>query len=488
MEKQLELSAMPVAFTGRTCKVLNKEIPLQHIESYTYAHQIITDEGFGAIRYYVYEKFAQWVTDDFDREWVIAKGEYSGTFPKRISSYLFKKFQIRMARTDLEMIGNIARANCTEPETVYFDFTDQFDWEAGDFGDEGSCYWGSHEEARQMLDDHNALAVRFYKKYTSEWDGETSYKGFGRAWMIIPSTADDTTYKSAEYHLLKAPRDIAIVYNNYPKGVQLVRTARILATYFGSSYCKIRLHNNEDDSGMLYINGGTGYLLGASKAIENIAHVDLQWEDEDSIECEGCGCRMAEDSTHRTDGGDTYCLSCYSDIYTSCARCNTELVREDVPCVVQGEDYCELCVARYAFECSVCNKWSRNEYRAGHLASDEPLCDDCADNAYTECACCDYYKPDDDVQEIVTQEVDYPYRTMRTQRVDICDDCISKYYTNAQDNLNECAQCHCAFRVHGLINLLEQGHCDFCSKQIAHNLNVQQLELSAALLNAPYSS
>lgn len=58
--------------------------------------------------------------------------------------------------------------------TLTFDFTQDFDWNAGDFGDEGSCFFNGRRHARNRIKSANGFAIRFYHP--------DSGHGIGRAW------------------------------------------------------------------------------------------------------------------------------------------------------------------------------------------------------------------------------------------------------------------------------------------------------------------
>jgi len=58
--------------------------------------------------------------------------------------------------------------------------------------------------------------------------------------------------------------------------------------------------------------------------------------------CENCGDMLWRDNAYRNEDGDDYCENCYSDIYTMCDRCNSEIARDDASYNDDG-CYCESC-------------------------------------------------------------------------------------------------------------------------------------------------
>ncbi|MEL6526838.1 MAG: hypothetical protein AAFQ07_14135, partial [Chloroflexota bacterium] len=74
--------------------------------------------------------------DDWDYRWVVTgRGEYVGTFPKRVSNYYWQTFNIRTPQAFVQDIGQIARRHSEDNATYTIDFTDKLDWDAGDYGD-----------------------------------------------------------------------------------------------------------------------------------------------------------------------------------------------------------------------------------------------------------------------------------------------------------------------------------------------------------------
>src|SRR3990167_5710620 len=77
---------------------------------------------------------------NWDWHWVVRKGKYAGTMPKRISSFYHKEHELDLDPKLLKWIGNFAKKNSSPAQDYYFDVTDRILWEAGQYGDSGSCY------------------------------------------------------------------------------------------------------------------------------------------------------------------------------------------------------------------------------------------------------------------------------------------------------------------------------------------------------------
>jgi hypothetical protein len=268
--------------------------------------------------------------DDWDWTWVVQRGEYAGTFPKRVSAYYFKR-GLKCPPSFLTILGNIARAHSLNGETYRFDFVDQFDWEAGDFGDDGSCYWGKHAGARQMLADNGAFAVRFFDAHGD---------GIGRAWLYETRIA------------------AWVLWNGYGLSSGTLTIARVLAAHFGTTYKKIFLNNRGLDNGMLWINGGAGYVLGAQADIEPLETYNFRWDDVHVYRCYSCGDSVAHDDVHFGGDDEPYCESCCWEIWESCERCGHYCYRDDINIVDGGNGYvCDSCLNRYYAFCDNCDEY-----------------------------------------------------------------------------------------------------------------------------------
>jgi hypothetical protein len=193
--------------------------------------------------------------DNWAWVWVVQKGEtYRGKFPKRVAQYYKKVHNLKAPDAFIEQIGNIARAHSEELSVYYFDFTRDFDWEEGDFGDDGSCFWGGNAAALDMLYANGAQAIRFYNNYGH---------GIARAWLV-PMEAEGITF----------------IFNGYGfPGNPTLTVAQAFARFTELRYQQVALTNNGSDDDTLWINSGIGYVIGKAKRIEEIHHYDFGWYD-----------------------------------------------------------------------------------------------------------------------------------------------------------------------------------------------------------------
>lgn len=237
---------------------------------------------------------------DFEPVWTTRRG----TLPKRLAAHLYKTSKTKLSEEQVSAIGNIARRNSSDAQTYYCDFTNRIDWHAGDFGDYGSCAWGDKAGMKDMVA-QNGYAVRFYRE---------SGSGYGRAWVAPISD------------------NRVIVFNAY--GLEPITVARILSVHFACGYKRISLANNGSDCGVLWINGGSAYMLGAWAKIESVNAHNLDWEEveaEPEVECVECGSGLGQ-----SDDCEEYTLDRHGDTVPCCEGCSFN---------------CERCEERFADEC-----------------------------------------------------------------------------------------------------------------------------------------
>jgi hypothetical protein len=295
---------------------------------------------------------------DVGLDWVNKRG----TFPKRLSRAIKMAYGLNLDPISMSKIGTKAAEFCDKTKDFYLDFTDDLTWSAGDFGDEGSCYWGGRKYARHMLMQKGCHAMRFWA--ISALDHANNKKrcigegwGTGRVWIIPKSTMHG---------------DVLIAFNAYrTDGRPIVHSARILATVMGSSYKRIGLLNNRNQSGIIYINGGHGFVLGPQDVCEKIDSLDLDikgpWG-----RCKECGDEMANeddvcdnDDCEPSDPCDMLCRPCHDGSVSHtyhCAACRRSWTpcsnEEDQLFDTRGRIICETCSADM-HQCPRCNRYSR---------------------------------------------------------------------------------------------------------------------------------
>lgn len=297
--------------------------------------QRLSSDDWKALNPNCYKSYLPDLSDDWQWTWVLTgKGEYVGTFPKRLAKFFFQEHGIKCPTSFLQEIGNIARQHSSEQITFTFDFTNLIDWEDGDFGDSNSCFWGSRSAARGMLEQNNALAIRFYA-------GDS---GIGRAWVAQLS--------NSRY----------IVFNGYGiQGNATLKIAQIMATWLGLNYKKIALCNHGETSSTLWINSDLGYLIGTPEQTAAMDKHDLEFDCDDCYTCDNCGDSLDEDDSYSTPNGESYCRDCFYNHYGYCAHCDDAYSQDYLYYIESVGDVCEHCLDRHYTRCDKCEEHFPND-------------------------------------------------------------------------------------------------------------------------------
>lgn len=308
---------------------------------------------------------------DFEWVWLTKRG----TLPKRLSSWLRKAHSETMTQKHLSDIGALAARHCDRTGKYLCDFTRDFGWRAGDFGDDGSCYWSDRSAARDVIRDHGGYAFRFYNP-------EEPAEGWGRCW-ILPVGRQAATQSGRSF-----TEEPFIMFNGYhAKGSTLITMARILATWKGLHYQKVRVSNMDDDD-LLYLNSGTGYLLGLTNEILGIEEIALEidvssYQSDDRRCCDDCREPTDDDDLHSV-GDNKVCNRCYKANYFYCELCCENYHNDDGRSTYEGYTYCESCADDFE-RCNDCGDYiarDRNKYYVDDENGDSQCyCPDCKDAA-----------------------------------------------------------------------------------------------------------
>jgi hypothetical protein len=290
--------------------------------------------------------------DDWEWRWLVIRGEYRGTFPKRVRAYYWKTFNIKCPDTFIEAIGNIARDHSTLALTYRFEFVDRVDWQPGDFGDHTSCYWGEYAGSRYMIEE-NAWGVCFYDPIGN---------GFARAWF---ATISDDQY---------------VVFNGHGfDGNATLVTARTLAAWLNLSYKKIALKNQGATSGALWIDAGIGYVIGLKGDIESITTYDLDWREIWVKSCNGCGDEVDDDDVYYDPDGYPYCSHCFYNFCDYCSECSEVHYHNELTWVT-GDAVCEECLSEHYSYCDGCEEYLRDTEVEYDETDKAYYCEDCRKN------------------------------------------------------------------------------------------------------------
>ena len=291
-------------------------------------------------------KYLNPLPETWDYRWVITgRGEYVGTFPKRVSKYYWQTYQLRCPNNFVAELGQIARRNSADKSSYTIDFTDSLDWQAGDYGDSGSCLWGSNESGREIMQDNGVMAVRFYNH-----EGD----GYGRAWL----------YQYSE------KRQLWLIWNGYGVNGGAIAIARVLGQLWGVSYKKISLNNNGNSSGLVWINGGNGYVIGQADKLTDINSYDFHFET--PIACCNCEDEIREDEQYFDPDGAIYCGDCFYEVCDYCPHCGETYWNDDLyHTMPHYERVCQYCLDRHYARCDSCEEYYRDrdiyEHKKGYF-------------------------------------------------------------------------------------------------------------------------
>jgi hypothetical protein len=171
--------------------------------------------------------------------------DIGGARPTRqLSQYLYEKYKIHLAEQHISWVGNIVDRYTLYRESIIFSITNSFDWDSGDFGDSGSCFWGDCEDHKELLEASGGMAFRIHDP-----DCPRLSEGLGRCWL----------YPTRESGFITA-------FNGY--GINLTRLTNYMSAYFNLLFRDIRL------SSSIFINNDHGVLLGTGKRILKITKVN----------------------------------------------------------------------------------------------------------------------------------------------------------------------------------------------------------------------
>lgn len=276
--------------------------------------------------------------EDFDYVWQ-AKG---GKFTTRVAKNYYKRYGIKLPDTLLSEIGNVVRSHQQMGQTYSFEFVNEFDWEAGDYGDRGSCYWYDGATARNILSDNSALAIRFYDDQNT---------GIGRAWLAQKF-------------------DFWVLFNGYytRAGNPTLEIAKVFAQFINQPYRKIDLYNGGRSNGPLWIDSAIGYVIGSPDKINGFISLDLEWAAPET--CATCGTMIDEYSEHIGADGETYCDYCFYERFENCHECGEARYHDQI-LWVEDSPICQDCLSyHYAF-CDKCDEYYRNRYISCPNCEDE---------------------------------------------------------------------------------------------------------------------
>lgn len=284
--------------------------------------------------------------EDGNIEWITREGK----LPRRIQKAYFQKAKVKLTAEQVSEFGNVAQRFLAKANSYFVDFTNKIDWDAGDFGDNGSCFWDDREDAKVIITNASGFAVRLWEQT------EKTYRSLARCWAI--------------------PQDKKLfIFNAY--GADLHTFANVLSAMLKMPISRINLQNNDDTHGLLYVNSGRGYAIGTNDLSHWDFKLDVFWET-----CENC--RNTVTNNDFEYNGYAYCEECYYDLFFPCDKCEDTSSRDDMS-EVDGLTVCESCYN----DANVCEQCDKHTFDALTDTEDNhSLCDDCVSNHASQCEEC----------------------------------------------------------------------------------------------------
>lgn len=337
---------------------------------------------------------------------------YRGKLVNRLANLAKQKHGVKLTGEQKQKLGVVISENWLVG-TFTFDFTQDLDWFAGDFGDRGSCFWGQYSDALRALDnDPDGWAVRFYE------DG----KGIGRAWIM--DHGDKLCLVNGYFN----PRQGGSYNGNYAQS-HTALIAQVVACFLNVSYQRVDVHADSD----FFINSDTGFLIG--KNLNGFHTFDWGLEVSGGSTCEHCNERAHEDEMYYVEAaGGSVCEYCLSDNYSFCEHCEEHVSNDDIHSVEEtvvynGREYTEttgLCDYCYQDKyCSCYNCQADVAKDSVHLgADDNDYCETCHGDLFDYCEGCDSTVDHDEMKESPDGER-------------LCDDCFTSRYMTC-----DCGEVH----------------------------------------------
>jgi len=375
-----------------------------------YESTAINDETRKAVQ----DELSRWSRDADEAarhlcyEWVYNESIYvngkvihpSGTYPKRLGKIMVNTVGKGYSEhPSWQTILNILAANKPVQNECLLGFTQELNWHDGDYGDSGSCYWGEHAHARDMLEYAGSWAVRIYHQHANgprRRFRDTPYHGRARAWIVpIPWRVYKETGEADGFVLFNGYSTADMRFHDPTRNI-----ANIVANRFGIEVVRMDIQNSCDGNDMIYLNG-SGWMLTDSITKPAIARLlsyndynvdlaiprfatDMQCKydyDDDHYHCCDCNRHLYDDDVFFEDD-EAYCEACWSYHYYSCCHCGCTVSKDnDDTYEFDGQSYCYDCWNDKFYVCDDCGRATRKEdsYYVEH--NDETLCRECYDDS-----------------------------------------------------------------------------------------------------------
>jgi len=251
-----------------------------------------------------------------------------GKWVTRLASALKKYYDIKLSNEQKEHVGNLIAnyGEKSESLVVTADITDDLNWNSGDYGDRGSCFWSDYITSRWAMDDD----PRFYALRLYECG-----QGVGRAWLCVEE-------------------DNLLLFNSYHPEHGITLFGEVLANILEDKDLVSEKIDVINLNGGFYINGGSGLSLTHGKSISK-QNLNL---DTNLYRCSRCGVKERKPNMVYI-AGKPYCNSCKNDLFPECCDCKEPILHDAVR-LKSGNRMCRSCRSKYT-PCSGCRQLTLHE-------------------------------------------------------------------------------------------------------------------------------
>jgi len=202
----------------------------------------------------------------------------------------------------------------------YLDITLHADWEDGQFGKDGSCWWGCYYQSRPTLILNGGGAIRFFNTPRRPDSGFTDWDGYGRMWFA--------PFEPEDFHLADSVG--FVVFNQYGIGLRNAGLKLLFSKLLGEPVIvtEIGFQPNTREYDVPYVNGHSGYAITKLPIPVGYQYAP-DWDYSDDVDeytmihsCYNCGDRLRQDEEIYDDQTDEfYCSDCFDRLFTQCPHC-----------------------------------------------------------------------------------------------------------------------------------------------------------------------
>lgn len=385
------LSAADTNTSINTCKIwepiqLTREQWATRLKSDRFLFQMpaqsnyLTNNGQYEISRYLIDEFRSTFGREYYRDptYTVFTGAFDfslikekGSLVKRIAKYMYKRWKVVLSDEQKTRIGNMVTRYSLPTDQVVFVIQSHIDWDAGDFNDDGSCYWGDRSAARNVIEDHG-FAVKFFDKRIVD-------KATERGWDCL----EDLSYRNTKHFIVgrawlmpcNEGRNL-VLFNAY--GIDWHQAGAVIGETLKFHYYPVSPRNMDKTGQLLFINsGGMLFTTNAKTLSWLIDHdylekrryeltVDFNIDMSDYAEdfCSACGDPLWEFNRFLVEpSGDPYCEACYQEL-NSCNECGATF---DMLYTINVEgdfsttaDVCENCLDDRYMPCEICGDMYRH--------------------------------------------------------------------------------------------------------------------------------